>query len=71
MFGNLKNRYNELYGIKIRNKADKCLEIYISHNKEEFYAKNWMKIYHNIEKLSESWKRGKLTLLGKSCIVKT
>ena len=63
--------YNELYGIKITNEAVKCLGIYIGHDKEECYAKNWMKIYHNIEKLFESWKKRKLTLFGKSCIVKT
>ena len=55
--------YNEVYGIKITNIAVKCLGIYIGHDKEESYAKNWMKIYHNIEKLCESWKK-KLTLLG-------
>ena len=45
--------------------------VYIGHDKEECYSKNWMKIYHDIEKLFESWKRRKLTLFGKSCIVKT
>lgn len=30
-----------------------------------------MKTYHDIEKLFESWKRRKLTLFGKSCIVNT
>lgn len=33
--------------------------------------KNWMKIYHDMEKLFESWKRRKLTVFGKSCIIKT
>ena len=54
LLGNLKNMYNELYGIKITNKAVKCLGIYIGHDKEECYAKNWMKIYHNIENIFES-----------------
>lgn len=30
-----------------------------------------MKVYHDVEKLFESWKRRKLTLFGKSCIVNT
>jgi hypothetical protein len=30
-----------------------------------------MKIYDDIEQLFESWKRRKLTLFGKPCIVKT
>ena len=64
------NLYNELYGIIIY-KAVKCLGVYIGHDKEECYNKNWMKIYHDIEKLFESWKRRKLTLFGKSCIIKT
>ena len=39
------------------NKAVKCnLGIYIGHDKEECYNKNWMKIYHDMEKLFESWK---------------
>ena len=33
--------YNELYGMKITNKAVKCIGIYIDHDKEECYAKNW------------------------------
>ena len=45
--------YNELYGIKITSKAVKCLGIYIGHDKEECYANNWMKIYHNIENLGK------------------
>lgn len=45
--------------------------IYIGHNKEECYNKNWMKIYHDMEKLFESWKRRKLTVFGKTCIIKT
>lgn len=31
----------------------------------------WMKIYNDMEKLFESWKRRKLTLFGKSCIINT
>lgn len=30
-----------------------------------------MKIYNDMEKLFESWKRRKLTLFGKSCIINT
>ena len=45
--------------------------IYIGHDKEECYNKNWMKVYGNIEKLFESWKKRKLTIFGKCCVVNT
>ena len=57
--------YNELCGIKTKNKAAECLGMYICHDKKEWYAKNWIKIYYNIKKLFESWgKKRKLTLFG-------
>lgn len=65
-----KDMYDEINGVKATNKAVRCLCIYIGHDKEECYNKNWMKIYHDIEKLFESWKRRKLTVFGKSCIIK-
>lgn len=34
-----------------------------------YYEKNWMKIYHDIEKHFVSLRRGKLTFFVKSCIV--
>lgn len=71
MLGSLKNLYDELYGIKTTNKAVRCLGIFIGHDKVECYNKNWMKIYHDVEKLFESWKIIKLTLFGKSCIANT
>lgn len=70
-WGRLKYMYDEINGVKATNKAVRCLGIYIGHDKEECYNKNWMKIYHDIEKLFESWKRRKLTVFGKSCIIKT
>lgn len=50
--------------VKIANKAARCLGICIGHDKEECYNNNWIKIYQDIEKLFESWKRRKLTLFG-------
>lgn len=63
--------YDEINGVKATNKAVKCLVIYIGHDRKECYNKNQMKIYHDIEKFFESWKRKKLTVFGKSCIIKT
>lgn len=45
--------------VEIANKAARCLGIFICHDKEECYNNNWIKIYHDIEKLFESWKRRK------------
>ena len=56
LLGPLKDAYDEILGIKVTNKAVKCLGIYIGHDKEECYNKNWMKIYHDMVKLFESWK---------------
>ena len=71
LLGPLKDAYDEILGIKVTNKAVKCLGIYIGHDKEECYNKNWMKIYHDMEKLFESWKKRKLTLFGKTCVINT
>ena len=57
---------------KVTNKAVKCLGMYIGHDKEECYNKNWIKIYHDTEKqLFEYWKKRKLTLFGKTCVINT
>lgn len=55
LLGTLKNLYGELYVIRNTNKAVRCLEIFIAHNKVENSKKYWMKIYHDIEKIFESW----------------
>ena len=44
---------------------------YLYHDKVECYNKNWMKVYDNMEKLFESWKKRKLTIFGKCCVVNT
>ena len=66
--------YNGLYGIKITNKAVKCLvkclRIYIDHDKENATLKigwKYITILRNFLNLGKK----KVTLLGKSCIVKT
>ena len=69
LLGNLKGMYNNINGINVNTTVIKCLGIYIGHDKEECYDRNWMKIYHDMEKLFESWKKRKLTIIGKCCIV--
>ena len=54
-------------------KAVKCLGIYIGHEKEECYNKNWMKIYHDMEKLFdfECWKKKINSAWKKTCVINT
>ena len=53
------------------NTAVKSLGIYIGHDKDECYNKNWMETYHVMEKLFESLKRRKLSVFGKCTIINT
>lgn len=69
MFGNLKDRFENLDGIKVAKQAVKCLDIFEGHDKIECYNKNWMKIYHDVEILFESWRNRKLTLFGQVTVV--
>ena len=69
LLGSLKNSVKEISGIKTTNKAVKCLGIYLGHDTIDCYDKNWMKTYHDIEKMFESWRKRRLTLFGKTCII--
>ena len=62
---------NLIYGVKVSMKVIKVLGIYIGHDKIECYANNWTKVYDDMQKLFESWKRRKLTIFGKTCIINT
>lgn len=50
--------------VKIVNKVVRCLGIFIGYDKEKCFNNNWIKIYYDIEKLFEFWKRRKLILFG-------
>ena len=71
LLGPLKGRYRNIEGINVTDKAVKCLGIYLGHDEIECYNKNWMTIYHDTEKLFESWKKRKLSLFGKCCVINT
>ena len=68
LLGPLKSLFDELNGIRVTNGAVKCLGIYIGPDKE-CYNKNWMKVYHDAEKLFESivyfWKITIINTLSK------
>ena len=69
LLGPLKGQFDNIHGINVAKQSVKCLGILLGHNKEECYVNNWMKIYHQIEKLFESWKTRKLTIFGKCCLI--
>lgn len=53
-----KNIYIEINLIKVDKNAVMCLGIYIlGIVNRNVISKNWMKIYHDMENLFESWKR--------------
>ena len=37
--------------------------MYIGHDKIECYDKNWMKVYHDIETLFESWEKKEMNII--------
>ncbi len=55
LLGTLKDQYETISGINV-SKHVKCLGIYLGHDKTECYTQNWMKVYHDIEKLFEEKK---------------
>lgn len=63
----MKDQYNV---VKSKDVV-KCLSIYLGQDKIECYTKNWMKVYHDIERLSKSRKKRKLTLFDKCSIIYT
>ncbi len=69
LLGKLKDKYDNICGIKTSNNAIRCLGIYKGHNKIECYNKNWTDKYNQIQRLFELWKKRKLTIFGKVCIV--
>ena len=69
LLGILKDKHKTIEGINVTKTAVKTLGIYIGHDKAECYNKNWMKTYHEMEKLFESWKRRKLSNFWKCTII--
>ena len=61
----------DMYGIKFTNGPVRCLGIYVGHNKEECYKKNWIDKLEKFQKLLDCWRLRDLTLFGKVLIIKT
>ena len=69
LLGRLKDGRIELHCIKVVQTVTKCLGIYIGSDRTECFDKNWTSIYDDMQKLFESWKKRKLTIFCKKCIV--
>ena len=69
LLGNLKNKYDKIDGIKVTNGAVKCLGIYLGHNQDECYTKNWLEKYDQVQNIFEVWKKRHLTIFGKKCVI--
>ena len=70
LLGSLKNRYRNIFGIKVCSYT-KCLGIYIGHDTDMCVQKNWYDKIKDLEKILHVWKKRKLTIFGKTCIINT
>ena len=70
LLGSLKNRYRNIFGIKVCSYT-KCLGIYIGHDRDICVQKNWYDKIKYLEKILHVWKKRKLIIFGKTCIINT
>ena len=71
LLGSLKNSKKSVSGISFTNKAVRCLGVYIGHDYNECYLKNWTDKLDFFEQTLERWKKRQLTLFGRILILKT
>ncbi len=71
LLGTLKNTVLAHNGIKFTNDAVRALGIYIGHDKEKCYEKNWTEKIEKMKLVLEKWKSRSLTIFGKILIIKT
>ena len=69
--GTDKNNPDMMYGIKFNRGPVRCLGIYVGHDKQACYKKNWIDKLEKFQKLLDSWRTRDLTLFGKVLIIKT
>lgn len=65
-----KNNPNMRYGIKFVNDSVKTLGLYVGHNKDLCYNRNWEDKIEKYQKLIDSWRTRDLTLYGKVLLIK-
>ncbi len=71
LLGPLKNTTDSYEGIKFTEEAIRCLGIYIGHDQQSCYKKNWEEKIEKIRMVFERWKYRKLSHFGKILIVKS
>lgn len=58
-------------GVKINRKSIKSLGIYLGHDKDECYNKNWTSKLEKLSRILSVWKKRNLTIFGKCTIINT
>ena len=71
LLGPLKENFNKTFNIKFNTTCLKCLGIYLGHDNDECFKRNWENTMNDMEKLFESWEKRKLTIFGKCEIINT
>ena len=71
LLGPYKNIPQDVCGINFTNNPVRCFGIYLGHNKEKCFEKNWIEKVEKIENILEIWKKRQLTIFGKVTIIKT
>ena len=71
LLGPLRNQYTEYGGVSFTNDAFRCLGIFIGHDTDACYLKNWTDKILFFEQTLERWKKRNLTYFGRVLILKT
>ena len=71
LLGSLKDTFDNVYNINVNTTCVKCLGIFVGHDRDECFKRNWTNTMKDMEKLFESWKKRKLTIFGKSEVINT
>ena len=69
--GKDKDNPDHHYGIHFTKAPIRCLGIYIGHDKQACYKKNWTDKIEKFQRLLDSWRTRDLTLFGKVLIIKS
>ena len=71
LLGSLKDTFDNVYNINVNTTCVKCLGIFVGHDRDECFRRNWTNTMKDMEKLFESWKKRKLTIFGKCEVINT
>ena len=71
LLGSLKDTFDNVYNINVNTTCVKCLGIFVGHDRDECFRRNWTNTMKDMEKLFEFWKKRKLTIFGKCEVINT